>query len=150
LRRNAERNGMGQVRVVEAAVWSATGQVSFARAGEASNRTQGRVTAAADGGAELLTLPAVTLDDVVFAQNNPPPALVKMDVEGGEWEALQGARRMLSDIGPRLLCEIHEPGQMDRFRAFLEGFGYATEPWAPVHSHYADYRQHYLRAESPR
>jgi len=69
-----------------------------------------------------------------------------MDVEGAEWQALQGARRVLREVKPKLLCEIHDPAQMGQIRAYIEQFGYATEEWKPVHPHYADYRQLYLWA----
>ena len=48
---------------------------------------------------------------------------------------------------PKLLCEIHDPAQMSQIQGFLRHFGYGAEEWAPVHEHYADYRQLYLWAE---
>jgi FkbM family methyltransferase len=38
----------------------------------------------------------------------PPPALVKMDIEGAETAALRGARTLLSEVRPTLICELHK------------------------------------------
>ncbi|HXQ27345.1 MAG TPA: FkbM family methyltransferase [Candidatus Acidoferrales bacterium] len=146
LKANIAKNGLTQIRVVEAAVWSSSGTVTFEPPSDASNRTQGHVSSAKDAGLDRISVPAVCLDDLVFGKGHPAPGLIKMDVEGAEWEALQGARRLLTEAKPKLLCEVHDPAQMGQIRAYLEGFGYAAEEWKPVHSHYTDYRQLYLWA----
>ena len=146
LQTNIAKNGLTQVSVAEAAVWCSPGHVAFERASDSSNRTQGHVSSAKDPGLELILVPAVRLDDFIFSQGHPAPHLVKMDVEGAEWEALQGARHLLTEAQPKLLCEVHDPTQVGQIRAFLEGIGYTTEEWNPVHPRYSDYRQLYLWA----
>jgi FkbM family methyltransferase len=146
LKVNIARNKLTQITVVEAAVWSSVGEVTFEQASEASNRTQGRVSSNGDTRSARISVPAIRLDDLVFGEGRRAPDLIKMDVEGAEWEALQGARRLLSEVKPRLLCEVHDPGQMGQIRAYLEQCGYAAEEWKPVHPHYDDYRQIYLWA----
>jgi FkbM family methyltransferase len=39
----------------------------------------------------------------------PPPQVVKIDVEGAEADCLAGAERLLSEVRPRLLCEVSAP-----------------------------------------
>lgn len=146
LKANIAKNGLTQIAVVEAAVWSSPGQVIFERATDASNRTQGHVSAAKYAGLHDISVPATRLDDLVFSDGHPVPHLIKMDVEGAEWEALQGARRLLAEAQPKLLCEVHDPAQMGQIRTYLEGFGYTAEEWKPMHPHYSDYRQLYLWA----
>ncbi|MGH9692103.1 MAG: FkbM family methyltransferase [Candidatus Acidiferrales bacterium] len=146
LRANIARNGITQIAVIQAAVWSSPGEVTFERASDASNRTQGHVTSMMDPRLAQISVPAVRLDDIVFEARNPAPHLIKMDVEGAEWGALQGASRLLSEVKPKLLCEVHDPNQMGQIRAYLERFGYEAEEWQPVHPHYSDYRQLYLWA----
>jgi FkbM family methyltransferase len=146
LRANIAKNDIRQAAVVEAAVWSSAGHVTFERASNASNRTQGRITSAEDPRLVRISVPAVRLDDIVFIDGHPPPHLIKMDVEGAEWEALQGARRLLTEAQPELLCEVHNPAQMGQIRAYLKEFGYAADEWKPVHPHYSEYRQLYLWA----
>jgi len=147
LRANIERNHLVQVTVLEAAVWSSPGQVTFAKASEASNRSEGHVSSGENSGGVCISVPSVRLDDLVFGEGRRAPDLIKMDVEGAEWEALQGARRLLSDVKPRLLCEVHNPAQMGHIRAYLEQFGYtASDAWKPVQTQHSDYRQLYLWA----
>ena len=49
----------------------------------------------------------LALDDFVYRQNQPLPALVKMDIEGGEGMALAGMARMLKEAPPIFLIELH-------------------------------------------
>jgi len=146
IKANMDRNGVSRATLVAAAVWSSAGEVSFERALEESNRTQGHILAEPNSRLARITVNTVRLDDLIFEQGYPAPQLMKMDVEGAEWDALQGARRLLSEIRPKLLCEVHDPKQMDQIRGYLRQFGYEAEEWNPVHEHYADYRQLYLWA----
>ena len=150
LRVNMAKNRITQVTVEEAAVWSSPGQVTFERAPDTSNRTQGHITWATDPPLARMSVPAVRLDDVVFSERHTVPYLIIMDVEGAEWSALQGAHRLLSEAKPKLLCEVHDPGEMGPIAAYLGQFGYAVEEWKRVHPHYSDYRQLYLWATPSR
>ncbi len=49
----------------------------------------------------------VSLDEFVFSEGSPPPDVVKLDIEGGEVEALPGMKRLLRDHHPLLLVEVH-------------------------------------------
>jgi FkbM family methyltransferase len=146
LRANVARNGMTQVRLIAAAIWSFSGELRFTQASEASNRTEGRVAPEAAAGERTITVPAVTLEDLFFREHERPPQLIKIDVEGGEWEVLQGTQRLLAEAKPALLCEVHDPAMIDKIQEFLRRFGYAVEHSQPVHPRYPDYRQHYVWA----
>ena len=56
---------------------------------------------------EEIEVPGISLDDFVFNLKNPAPALIKMDIEGGEVLALPGMRQVLSEVQPVLLMELH-------------------------------------------
>jgi choline-glycine betaine transporter len=52
-------------------------------------------------------VPVVALDDVLHAQ---PVSLIKLDIEGAEADALQGARRLIEKYRPGLaICLYHFP-----------------------------------------
>jgi FkbM family methyltransferase len=150
LRLNAGRNGMRQVWVVEAAAWSSSGQLKFQQASATSNRTEGRVASNGEVGARGFTVAAVTLDDLFFTKQVRTPQLVKIDVEGAEWEVLKGAQRTLRELKPSVLCEVHEPAEIGKIRSFLGGLGYATEHSQPSHVRYPDYKQNYVWATKGR
>ena len=54
----------------------------------------------------------MTLDDAV-AEHGLRPAVVKIDVEGGELDVLRGATRTLADAQPVLLVEVSEQSGRD-------------------------------------
>jgi FkbM family methyltransferase len=49
----------------------------------------------------------ISLDNFIFQQQHPKPDAVKMDIEGGEVLAMQGMPRLLDEIRPLLLIELH-------------------------------------------
>jgi FkbM family methyltransferase len=128
LRRNAARNGFeGRLRVVYAAVWSHSTQngISFRRG--ATVRSQGGVEAAGNrpvlASGEIINVPAITLDDFV-ATGEPPPQLIKIDVEGGEYEVLRGGARLFASQRPRIIVEVHHQQAADQITAWLREYQY--------------------------
>ena len=102
-----------------------------------------------DDTASLETIQCVSLDMLIDQGRLQLPRLdvVKMDIEGAEWDALQAAPRLLTEVKPRLFCEVHDSSQMKPIRSYLEQFGYYVEEWKPVDKHYSDYQQLYLWAK---
>jgi FkbM family methyltransferase len=92
IRRQAELNGMA-FDIVEKAVWDDDRGVSL-RPGDTDSEW-----VAVPGG----DIPSIALDDV----GGPAPALIKLDVEGAEKRALAGARRIIADARPVIVCEVH-------------------------------------------
>jgi len=93
-----------------------------------------------EAGAEVaaeLPVEAVTLDDVVAE----PVKLLKLDVEGAEWEVLGGAEAMLFDrTPPHLMIELRP--------ASTRGFGY--EPLEMIDwllERRPNYRIHWMRGK---
>jgi hypothetical protein len=115
--------------VVHAAVWSRTARdgISFRRGTTA--RSQGGVEA--DGNrpvlarGEIINVPAITLDDFVAA-GGPPPQLVKIDVEGGEYEVLRGVR-LLATQRPLIIAEIHHQQAAEQITAWLNEYQYEAQ-----------------------
>jgi FkbM family methyltransferase len=54
-----------------------------------------------------IEVPGLALDDFILGQGNPPPRLVKLDIEGGEGMALAGMVRTLQEFHPIFLVELH-------------------------------------------
>lgn len=56
------------------------------------------------------SVPAVTIDDVVEEQHLGRVDFIKMDIEGGEVDALRGAEETLKRFTPRLAISVyHRP-----------------------------------------
>lgn len=57
-------------------------------------------------GFSSVTVLSTTLDEE-FRSLDVRPACVKIDVEGAEWDVLQGATRLLMEVRPSLLLSVH-------------------------------------------
>jgi FkbM family methyltransferase len=71
-----------------------------------------------------ITVTVRTLDSVRDANRLPPPALIKIDVEGAEAEVLQGAASTIRNCDPILVIELH--GTNDPVSDLLEELGYVA------------------------
>ena len=110
LRRNVALNGMERrVTVIDGAVTQAPGPAHFL---VHASGGMGKVAGSAgreDRYQSEVTVPGISLDEFVYGQGNPPPQVVKMDIEGGEVLALPGMRRVLAEARPLMLMELHGP-----------------------------------------
>lgn len=79
---------------------------------------------------ETVTVEATTIDAEATKLGRTPD-LLKIDVEGGEWEALQGAKETLSGGRVRMLLSVHPPRLPEGVAEasiidWLLGLGYST------------------------
>lgn len=125
LRRNVELNGMEKrVTVISGAVTGSSGPVRFL-----VHASGGMGKAAGSAGRDdhyqsEVTVPGISLDDFAHAQGNPPPQVVKMDIEGGEVLALPGMRQILAERRPLMLLELHGPESSQVAWETLNAAGY--------------------------
>jgi len=110
LQENIARNDLGQIEVVPVALWSRCGVVAFRRSASEHPEVSSRrgAVVSANGRArsdDTIEVQAMTLD--AFAENQPLPTMVKIDVEGAEVEVLKGAQKVTSQTRPALLLEVH-------------------------------------------
>jgi FkbM family methyltransferase len=99
LRKHLKLNHIKNCVVVDAAVSSADGEAVFDTSGD---RCTGHL--AADGNLRVRTL---TLDGLVSRQEIRPPNLMKIDIEGGELECLQGATNVINEYRPIIFLATH-------------------------------------------
>jgi hypothetical protein len=86
---------------VEAGAWESDGQVTFAARGGGSP-----ADCIYPGGG--LTVKVVSLDSFCRARNIRP-TMIKMDIEGAEMKALQGAQETIRECKPKLaICVYHK------------------------------------------
>lgn len=119
------RNDFQVISVIEKAVWSEPGTVSFARADPATSPDRGLGHIVAKGAEDAIRVNTVSLDD--FVATTPAPDFLKCDVEGAEVEVFRGAGRLLTEKRPAILCEIHSD---ENHRMLLEEFarlGYTSK-----------------------
>jgi FkbM family methyltransferase len=135
LRENRDHNYLTEtLRIVSSAVWSYSSDgISFRSGGE--KRAHGGVEMDGQcpvlGRGQLIDVPAVTLDDFV-ASGGPAPQLVKIDVEGGEYDVLRGGDHLFSTQRPLVAAEIHHKQVADRIGQWLIEHRYSSRWIAPV------------------
>jgi aminoglycoside/choline kinase family phosphotransferase len=87
------------VTLIDAAVGEKDGQANFQ---EHVSSSQGRITS--EGTSQVQV---VSLDNLVAKQGVQVPAVIKMDIEGGEFEALLGATGLIVEHHPVILLATH-------------------------------------------
>ena len=119
LKKHLQKNNINNVRIIEAGVSDTAGAGKF----DADHGTgTGRVST--DGS---LDIELVTLDDLIASKQVPPPSLIKMDIEGGEMEALPGAKILLTEYKPIIVLSTHGDKVHDVCKKFLANIGYNIE-----------------------
>jgi FkbM family methyltransferase len=73
-----------------------------------------------------MIVPTVTVDEVV-KHTNIFPNVLKIDVEGAEFEVLQGAHHTLINAQPIILLGVHSPDLRSACVTYLTEIGYACE-----------------------
>lgn len=131
LREHIARNHFSQVTVEEKAVWSKHSVVKFSRSDPnvSPDRGLGHVASIKETG--CIEVEAVSLDEYTAAF--PAPDFLKCDVEGAEVEVFRGARRLLTEKRPGILCEMHSE---ENRRILLEEFAslrYRCSPCSETH-----------------
>lgn len=117
--RHLQLNSVTNAVLVQAAVGRHAGLCAF---DIGKDDYQGRIT----GAESVLQVPVIGLDELL-ATGTPVPDLIKMDIEGGEFEALNGALNLLRTHRPVLLLSVHGPEQDEKCRELLRRVGYRFE-----------------------
>jgi FkbM family methyltransferase len=109
LERNVVLNGLTQVRIRPDAVSSRSGFVRLVEPQNTNN--DGLAYVDSSGGTAGTEVPSVRLDELPELRERPP-ALIKVDVEGGEPEVYRGASSLLDQAdAPSILFESFEIGR---------------------------------------
>jgi FkbM family methyltransferase len=111
LRLNLESSGLGEgITVVSAAVVDVERPVKFlVGVSGGMGKAEGSAGRQQLPYKESIEVQGISLDQFVFEKDNPPPGLVKIDIEGGEVLALPGMRRVLHECHPIIFLELHGP-----------------------------------------
>jgi FkbM family methyltransferase len=91
-----------RIRTVRAGLFSRAGTLRF----NSMSGYDARVLDDGEPGGE--PIPVLSLDE--YMKGHPPPTLIKMDIEGTEGEAIQGAAGVIASSRPRLAMSVyHRP-----------------------------------------
>ncbi len=104
LQKNIQLNRLLNVQSFATALFSSARKVSLAVPDESPNSGDGSVIH--ERGSKHVPVQAITLDSFC-ASANIQPDILKMDVEGAEYDVLLGAQETISRCRPKLLIELH-------------------------------------------
>lgn len=140
IRTNLEKNDV-QAGVYQCALSDSSGRESFTTDPPSSCGGSGSLKETYQS--DSISVHTTTGDDLVTKGNVPSPDVVKIDVEGVEFEVLKGMRKLLSDGKCRVIyCDIYDeidPRSSDRIYQLLASHGYAIErlwDWPEGEGHY--------------
>lgn len=121
-----------RIKVLPVAVADRDGEVSFKESSDMTGASSGShlsdasppLGAAVYAGFDECIVPALTMDTLVQKQGEPPPDIIKLDVEGAEHLVLKGGTEMLARHKPLLLVEVHHICVMLSLTEILLALGY--------------------------
>lgn len=117
LKKHIELNNLKNVSIVENAVCN---KVSTVRFNFGDNRSAGFISN--DGEIEVET---ISIDEFI-RQGNPSPDIIKMDIEGAEYEALLGAKELLKSKKPVIFLATHSAELRAKCLKLLAEFSYTV------------------------
>lgn len=116
LRQHLALNNCNNVAVIDAVVSDQSATVRFE---EGPSSSMGFVS---EHG--RLELKAVRLDELYAKGEIPRPDVIKMDIEGGEYHALSGAKCLLGEARPVIFLATHGASMHKKCCEFLHALGY--------------------------
>ncbi|WP_243358620.1 FkbM family methyltransferase [Fundidesulfovibrio terrae] len=124
-----EKAGQANVHPVNMALWNHDGQVGFFEAFAMSHGNR-------IGGEGGITVDATTLDSFVERRGIDKVDLIKLDIEGAELAALEGAQRTIRRFRPRLqICLYHKPCDLWELPLFVRELVPGYRCFVGHHSH---------------
>lgn len=131
LREHVSRNGFTWVSVEEKAVWCEAKTVHFERADPAASPDRGLGRVVETAKQNTVEVAGVSLDEFVLKQRAPD--FIKCDVEGAEVEVFRGAKRLLGEKRPVIVCEMHSEENRRALAAEFADLGYSCTPYGMNH-----------------
>ena len=110
VQRGIEESGCKNVVLYEKGLWNKTDTLCFSANGDMCSRV-------ANGGSEDNKIEVVALDDVI----DEKVTFIKMDIEGSELNALEGAKKIICKYRPKLaICIYHKHEDIIDIPAYIK------------------------------
>ncbi len=130
LEKSLSINAIGDFKVYPVAVGNVEGEVEFLIPSGTSGSAGIFAAHSATAQFNAITVPIKRFDDLVMWQDFTGKTLLKLDIEGSETEFLLGAAKMIAELKPTLIIEIH-PGTLkaastsgESLKILLQNLGY--------------------------
>jgi FkbM family methyltransferase len=124
LRRNVRANGIKNIVCLKSALGAENGRMMFYENGNAESSILASHMGK-DATGPRVWVDMVTVDKVVQTEKLSP-SVIKLDVEGAELKALEGARSTIDEFMPILLVEVHHPVLPEQVERSLPEYEWKT------------------------
>jgi len=119
LKQHISLNKLTNIKVIEAAVSNHMGQALFDLG---ASTAMGHLSET--GG---LHVQMVSLDQMIENGDLTPPDVMKIDVEGAEFDVLQGAEKLIESDRPILFLDTHQREAHNKTLEFLQNHNYQVD-----------------------
>jgi FkbM family methyltransferase len=129
VRHNVRQNNFSNVTIIEKAVSATTGEGKLWLARYAGGHTLSDADLPPDLKGSL-AVELVSIDRLIEQKEIDPPTVVKVDVEGAEFDVLQGMSQTISQFKPTIIYEVDDASKesllekRQKIDDFLEKLGY--------------------------
>jgi FkbM family methyltransferase len=125
LRWHVDRNQLRQVSIHACGLLDRAGEIPFVL-GENSKTSHVSGTHDQSAGTQI-SVPCLTLDELMEGNGVASLRLIKVDVEGAEGRLLKGAEKTIARFRPHLVVELHNPEQDMEVARLLIGWNYRIQ-----------------------
>ncbi len=130
--RNVQLNNLQNVTLIRKAISDHPHMIKLFLSADHNSGTHSTVASDPNVGTAFIEVPATTIDEQVKELQVHAIDLIKLDIEGAELEAIQGAQTVLTTLRPTLVIELAETIQQARgfstvaFKSYMNDFGYSA------------------------
>lgn len=111
LKQNVELNPEQDIEVVERPVWSSEEEIKLETGLEGTSKINKNKGKTSKKGLKL---------DKYVRETGDIPDLIKIDVEGAEYQVLEGGKETLEKHRPKLIIEVHKGERINQLRGSLQ------------------------------
>ena len=124
LQKNVKVNGIENIVCLKSALGAENGRIMFYENGDAESSIlashMGKSATGPRVWVDMITIDKLVEDEKLL------PSLIKLDVEGAELKALEGAVKTIDRFEPRLLVEVHHPVLPEQIERSLPEYQWKT------------------------